>query len=369
MRVIMACGGTGGHIYPALAIADTIKMKNPEAQILFIGTEKGMENDIVPSHGYQIRRIPASGIQRKKIWRNVKTLKNTISSYDLAKKMIEQYKPDLIIGTGGYVCGPVVYAGKKKGVPCVIHEQNAYPGLTNKMLSKYADKVFISFEESKKYFKKSKNVILSGNPLRRGFVMSDRSVARERLGLKEHEMMILCFGGSLGSPRINNLMIKLIDVFDGVDGIAVYFVTGRNHYHAINSELKKNHGQLKNNIKIFEYIENMPEYMGAADLIISRSGALTVAELTACGKAAILVPSPYVTGNHQFYNAKVMADRGAAILIEEKDLQDETVISVITKISRNREILKNMGKSSRSLARTDAAETIYEEIKGYLEKK
>lgn len=365
----MACGGTGGHIYPALAIADTIKMKNPEAKIMFIGTKTGMENQIVPAHGYLLKGISAGGINRKKLWKNVKTIRNTLEGYEQAKEIMERFKPDLVIGTGGYVCGPVVMAAHRKGIRTAIHEQNAFPGMTNKMLAKSADKVFISFEESRRYFKGKGNIILTGNPLRRGFVMSDKHVARERLGLKENELMVLCFGGSLGSPRINSLMLKLIDLFNGVEGVAIYFVTGKNHYLEIASRLKKNYGSMHDNIKLFEYIENMPEYMGAADVIISRSGALTVAELTACGKPAILIPSPYVTGNHQFYNAKVMADKGAAVLIEEKDLKDEAVINVISKMRSNREIIKTMEKNSRALARTDAAEKIYEEIKEYIEGK
>jgi len=366
LKVIMACGGTGGHIYPALAIADTIKMKNPEAEIIFIGTLKGMENEIVPAHGYQIKNIPASGIKRKKIWKNVKTFKDTMEGYSQAKAIMKSFKPDLVIGTGGYVCGPVVRAAHKLGIKTAIHEQNAFPGMTNKLLSKYADKVFLSFEESRKYFKREKDMYLTGNPLRRGFVMSDKKVARDRLKIKDGEMVVLCFGGSLGSPRINELMTKMIEVFNGVDGVSIFFVTGKIHYKAIEEKLAQTVGELKENVRIFEYIENMPEYMGASDVIISRAGALTVAELTACGKPAILIPSPYVTGNHQYFNARVMSDKGAAVLIEEKDLNDESVIAVISQMRSNSDILRNMEKNSKSLAKTDAAEKIYNELEEFL---
>lgn len=366
MRVIMTCGGTGGHIYPALAIADIIKMKNPDAQIMFIGTQRGMENQIVPAHGYQLKTIPASGFHRKQIWKNVTTLKNTLEGYDQAKEIIRKFQPDLVFGTGGYVCGPVVLAAHRMGIRTAIHEQNAFAGLTNKMLSKSVDKVFISFKECRKYFKREDNLILTGNPLRRGFVMSDKSVARQRLSVKEGDMMVLCFGGSQGSPRINDLMLNLIGLFDGMEGISVYFVTGRKHYGEIMERLNQSHGPVKDNIKVFEYIDNMPEYMGAADVVISRSGALSVAELTACGKPAILIPSPYVADNHQYYNAKVLADKGAAILIEEKDLEDEVVVNVLSKMRGNRDLIKTMGKNSQSLAKTDAAEKIYEEIRPYL---
>lgn len=366
MRVIMSCGGTGGHIYPALAIADTIKMKNPEAEIMFIGTQKGMENEIVSAHGYPIESIPASGFKRKQIWKNFKTVKDVFEGYSQAKAIIKNFKPDLVMGTGGYVCGPVVRAAHKLGIKTAIHEQNAFPGMTNKILSSYADKVFLSFEESAKFFKRDHDIYLTGNPLRRGFVMSDKKVARDRLGIKDNQMVVLCFGGSLGSPRINQLMTKMIEVFNGVEGVAIFFVTGKRHYKEIQDELANSVGNLKDNIRIFEYIENMPEYMGAADVIISRAGALTIAELTACGKPAILIPSPYVTGNHQYFNAKVMSDRGAAVLIEEKDLDDESVIGTISQMRSNSEILKNMEKNSKALAKTDAAEKIYNEIKEYL---
>lgn len=196
--------------------------------------------------------------------------------------------------------------------------------------------------------------------------MSDKKVARERLGIKDSDMVVLCFGGSLGSPRINELMIKMIEVFNGVEGISIFFVTGKIHFKNIESKLAESLGELKDNIRLFEYIENMPEYMGASDVIISRAGALTVAELTACGKPAILIPSPYVTGNHQYFNARVMSDKGAAVLIEEKDLDDDSVIGVISQMRTNSDILKNMEKNSRSLAKTDAAEKIYNELKELL---
>lgn len=370
----MACGGTGGHIYPALAIADTIKRKHPEAEILFIGTKAGMENQIVPANGYPIKSIDAAGINRKKIWKNIGTLHKAFEGYGEARRIIAGFQPDLVVGTGGYVCGPVVLAAHKMRIRTAIHEQNAFPGMTNKLLCRIADKVFISFEESRKYFKEKKtdekegHIVLTGNPLRRGFVMSDKKVARERLGVKDHQLMVLCFGGSLGSPRINELMLKLIGLFNRVEDVAIYFVTGSKHYEQIREKLEDNEEPAGDNIRIFPYIENMPEYMGAADVIISRAGALTIAELTACGKPAILIPSPYVTGNHQYYNAKVMADKGAAVLIEEKDLRDEAVIQAISQMRKSREMIRVMEAASRSLAKTDAAETIYEQIRGYIER-
>jgi len=362
----MSCGGTGGHIYPALAIADTIKMKNPDAEIMFIGTLKGMENDIVPANGYMIKSIPASGFKRKKIWKNVKTVKDAVEGYSQAKAIIKEFGPDLVIGTGGYVCGPVVRAAHKLGIRTAIHEQNAFPGMTNKLLSKYVDKIFLSFEEAGKYFNREEVTCLTGNPLRRGFVLADREASRSKLNIMSDELVILCFGGSLGAPRINRLMMNMIAEFNGSEDISIYFVTGKIHFKEIRKKLENDIGGLKQNIRLFEYINNMPEYMSAADIIISRAGALTIAELTASGKPAILIPSPYVTGNHQYFNAKVMADNGAALLVEEKNLNDNEIIDYVKKIKSDANMLDKMKKSSLSLAKTDAAEKIYDQIKEFL---
>lgn len=366
MRVIMSCGGTGGHIYPALAIADTIKMKNPDAEIMFIGTLKGMENDIVPAHGYSIKSIPASGFKRKKIWKNFRTVKDAVEGYSQAKAIIKGFAPDMVIGTGGYVCGPVVRAAHKLGIRTAIHEQNAFPGMANKLLSKYVDKIFLSFEEAGKYFNRDEVTYLTGNPLRRGFVLGDRDASRKKLNIGANELVVLCFGGSLGAPRINRLMVSMIARFNGSKDISIFFVTGKTHYKEIKKTLGNEVGALKDNIRLFEYINNMPEYMSAADIIVSRAGALTIAELTASGKPAILIPSPYVTGNHQYFNAKVMADRGAALLVEEKNLDDDEIIDSVIKMKSDAEILEKMRENSLSLAKTDAAEKIYDQIKEFL---
>ncbi len=366
MRVVMTCGGTGGHIYPALAIADTIKSHNPEAEIMFIGTLKGMENNIVPSNGYPIKQVPASGIKRKQIWKNVKTLKDAIQGYSKAKKIIKDFNPDLVIGTGGYVCGPVVRAASSLGINTAIHEQNAYPGVTNKMLAGKAKQVFLSFEESRKYFKEAERTQIVGNPVRKGFIVGDREKAREALGIKPGELVILCFGGSLGAPRINQVMLSLIDKYNGSKDVSIFFAPGKRHYSEIMGKLSLKPYEVKENVRIFDYINNMPDFMVAADVIIGRAGALSLAEITACGRAAILIPSPYVAENHQFHNAKVLADRNAAYLFEEKDLTDEKVLEVIETLKNDRKLLEKMEENSKSLATLNAAEDIYEGIKEYL---
>lgn len=362
MKVIMAGGGTGGHIYPAIAIADKILRKHPESEILFIGTERGMEKDIVPKNGYEIKFITVSGLNRKKIWKNLKTAINLAKGYRQANKIIEEFKPDLVIGTGGYVCAPVVRAAHKKGIQTYIHEQNAYPGLTNKLLEKYVDKVFISFPESKKYFKDKDKLIVTGNPIRNSFLVCGMSNSRAKMRIKANEFMILCFGGSLGSEKINNTMVHIIEVVNSMQDTKLVFITGKYYYQKTCNTFKESNIKLNKNISILEYVDNMHEYLSASDLVISRAGALTVSEITACGKASILIPSPNVTGNHQYYNAKAVSDEGGAIIIEEKDLSDEKLLGTILRLKNNKNALNKMSEASMKVGRIDAVDVIYDHL-------
>lgn len=363
LRFILTGGGTGGHIYPAIAIADRIKKEYKDAEILFVGTEKGLESEIVPSCGYNIETITVSGFNRKKVLKNINTIKKVVKGLKEANEIINSFKPDMVIGTGGYVCGPVVFAAALKGIKTVIHEQNAFPGVTNKILSKFVDKIFISFEESKKYFKSKSKIILSGNPLREQFTTQDTKIARKQLGLNESDFCVICFGGSRGAEKINEYMVKAIEVLNGIEDIKLFFVTGKVHYDLIMNEIEKSNIKLSENIVIMDYIHNMAEYMSACDLVISRAGAITIAEINASGKTSILIPSPHVTGNHQYYNAKVVADRGGAYLIEEKDLNEEKIISIIFKLKNSRRILDEMGMCSKKMSHTDAVEVIFTQLK------
>ena len=359
MKVIMTGGGTGGHIYPAIAIADKIKRKHPDAEILFVGTEKGMEKDLVPKNGYDIRFITVSGFHRKKLWKNIKTAADLLKGNLQAGKIVNEFKPDLVIGTGGYVCGPVVRAAHKKGIKTYIHEQNAFPGVTNKLLEKYVDKVFISFPESKDYFKDQSKLVVTGNPIRKSFLICGMNNSREKMNIKPNEFVILCFGGSLGAGKINSTMVRVIEEVSDMSDTRLFFITGKNYYQKVCDTLKEKEIVLNENINILEYADNMHEYLSAADLVISRAGALTVSEITACGKASILIPSPNVTGNHQFFNAKVVADKGGAIIIEEKDLTDEKLLGTILRLKNNKEILNSMSLASAKVGRLDAVDMIY----------
>ncbi len=362
MKVIMTGGGTGGHIYPAIAIADKIRRKHPDADILFVGTERGMEKDLVPKNGYDIRYITVSGFHRKKPWKNVKTAMDLLKGNRQAGKIIREFKPDLVIGTGGYVCGPVVRAAHKSGIRAYIHEQNAFPGVTNKLLEKYADKVFISFPESKEYFRDQNKLVVTGNPIRKNFLLCGMSRSREKMGIKPSEFVILCFGGSLGAGKINSTMIRVIEAVSVMPDTRLYFITGRNYYEKVLSSLKEKEIGLSENINVMEYADNMHEYLSAADLVISRAGALTVSEITACGKASVLIPSPNVTGNHQYFNARVVADKGGAIILEEKDLTDEKLLGTILRLKNNREALNGMSDASAGVGRMDAVDVIYDHL-------
>ena len=362
MRVIMTGGGTGGHIYPAIAIADKIKKENADAEIIFVGTERGLEKTIVPKSGYKIEFIKIRGFNRKNIFKNVKVLIELVKAFKDAKEIIKEFKPDMVIGTGGYVCGPVVRTANKLGIKTYIHEQNASPGLTNKLLEKYVDKIFIGFKEAGEKFKYKEKIILSGNPVRSEFGNLNKEECRKKLEIPEKDFVILAFGGSGGAGELNKEIINVIKTLIDDPNVSIFFGTGKVYYKKVIREIDAEKIELSEKIKVLEYIENMQDYLGAADLVISRAGALTVAEITICGKASILIPSPNVTGNHQYYNAKAISEAGGAILIQEKELDENKLIKVIKTLMANRIKLEKMEAASKSCAHEMATEIIYKAI-------
>ncbi|MDO4544598.1 MAG: undecaprenyldiphospho-muramoylpentapeptide beta-N-acetylglucosaminyltransferase [Bacillota bacterium] len=367
MRVIMSGGGTGGHIYPAIAIADEIKKRDKDAEILFVGAEKGLEKKIVPESGYDIELITVEGIDRKNLLKNVKVFHDLRKGSGKAKKIIEEFRPDVVIGTGGYASAPVVRMAQRMKIPTYIHEQNAFPGITNKMLENHVNKVFLGFEEGSRYFKQVEKHVVSGNPVRENFARQDKAEARKQLGFKARDFVLLAFGGSQGAGRINKAMMKVIETFNGVKGFQICLATGNFYYDAILDELADRGIELGDNVKIMEYIHNMDQYLAASDLVISRSGALTVAEVTVCGKPAIFIPSPLVTGDHQYHNARAVSEKGGAMVIEEKNLENEKLVSTILSLKNNPEILKDMSKKSLQCAPVDAAGIICDAIDDDLE--
>lgn len=362
MKVIMTGGGTGGHIYPAVAIAEEIRKRDRSAEILFVGTRHGMEKDIVPKAGYPIRFITVSGFHRTKPWKNIQTIRDLRKGNRESAQILKEFQPDLVIGTGGYVCGPIVRAAAKMGIRTFIHEQNAYPGMANQMLARQVERVFVAFEEAKPHLHAKKDPVTTGNPVRRAFAEISGNNARRELGIPEDDFVVLSFGGSLGARCINDEMLKIVRAFRNREHCRIYFVTGRRYYEEIAEILRNEDGGTGENIVLLRYIDDMPKYLNACDLAITRSGALTVSEISACGKASVLIPSPNVTHNHQYHNAKVLADRGAAILIEEKNLTDGGIQELIELLLRDRDALQKMERESAALGTIHAAETICDTI-------
>lgn len=357
MKVILSCGGTGGHIYPAIAIADKIKEKDPDAKILFIGTKTGMENRLVPAAGYDIKGIDASGFKRTHLYKNIETLHNIRLGGKEAEKIIKDFSPDVVIGTGAYVTGVVLLHAHKLGIPTVIHEQNALPGLTNKIVSRFADRVFVSFKGTENVFHHPERVVYSGNPIRSDFAKLDRASARAELGLNDSDLVVLATGGSLGAEILNREVVDFASKIKDVN-IKLLFVTGKRYYDEVKSRCDYP------GVKVIDYANNMPVLMSASDMIVSRAGAIALAEIMACGKPSILIPSPNVTNNHQYHNAKALADEGAAVLIEEKDLAEgEGVLSAeILSLMARPEDLSSMAIRAKGLATIDAADIIFDNL-------
>ena len=364
MRVLIACGGTGGHINPGLAIADIIKKKYPDTEFLFAGTPKGMESKLVPKAGYKLETIKVAGFQRKisleNIGRNAKAVAYLATSGRRAKQIIEGFKPDIAIGTGGYAAGPVIRKAARMGIPTAIHEQNAYPGVTNKLLSKEVDYVMLTVKEALKFMDKSKfEYSVTGLPVRSNINTMSREEAREKLGFDD-SVTILSFGGSLGAGCINETMTEVIKWHVG-KGLKI------NHIHGYGGMGKDSFPQamsaagipLKSDrLRITEYINDMDVCLAAADLVICRSGASTLAELEAAGKASILIPSPIVAGNHQYHNAMVLGRAGAAVVIEQKDVTNEKMIAEIEKLYGDQPKVKEMSENAAKLHLTDTNDRI-----------
>jgi len=367
MNVIITCGGTGGHIYPGIAIADKIKKENPDANILFIGTKTGMENQLVPSAGYEIAGIDARGFDRKHLLNNFKTIKDVLLGSSEVTTIINEFKPDIAIGTGGYVTGPVLLQAKKHGIPCYVHEQNALPGIANKMISSFADKVFISFEGTEEYFKHPDRAVLSGNPVRAEFASLEKLQCRAELNLNQDDRIVLIFGGSLGAQVINTEAIQLIQRIEEQNRkIKVFFVTGNRYYDEIKEIIDEdNDGMVPNHVTLLAYAYNMPQLMAASDIVVCRSGAIAVSEVAALGKPSVLIPSPNVTANHQFYNAKALADKGAAVLLEEKDLlsEEKDLSEEIFHLIDNPDEMRIMSEAAKAMGTTAAVDVIYNNLK------
>lgn len=357
MRVVVSGGGTGGHIYPALALMRYLESQGP-VEYLYVGTERGLESKIVPQAGYEFASIKIQGLRRSLSLENLKTVYYMVTSVQKAKKLLREFQPDVVIGTGGYVCAPVLYAASRLGIPTIIHEQNSIAGVTNKFLARYVDRIAICFEDVAKDFSKYANkVILTGNP--RGQEVVDVPVKENylsELGIPTDKPIVVIFGGSRGAEKINQSFLDALPEL-GSRPYHVVMVTGEIHYDKINNQMT-NLGQDLSNISVLPYIKDMPQLFKQADLVVCRSGATTLTELTAMGLPSILIPSPYVTANHQEANAMSIVKVHGAEMILEQDLSKDTLLAAMDRIMTDSELRHRMAKATREKGITDASKRL-----------
>ncbi|MDD4027639.1 MAG: undecaprenyldiphospho-muramoylpentapeptide beta-N-acetylglucosaminyltransferase [Bacilli bacterium] len=356
MKIIVSAGGSGGHIYPALAIIDKFKEKEKKLEILYIGTTDRMEKDIIPQHNINYIGIRIRGLDRGIHFKNLKAIDYFFKAFKKVKKIIKEFKPDIVIGVGGYVTGPVIYAAKKMKVKTVIHEQNTFLGLSNRFLLRYVDKVFTSFECTKDNTKKYKDkLIFTGNPTSESY-LKKKSANKKDYGLSLKKKLVLFVMGSQGSKKINEKMKKILLDFKDKD-YEILYVTGKGYYNEfVNIDFPKN-------VKIYEFIENMGSLLKVTDLIVTRAGASTICETTTLGVPSIFIPSPYVTDNHQYYNAMDLVNKGAAIILEEEKLNKSNLINKIDEILNNKNKYDEIKDNLSKIAIKDSATKIYNEIK------
>ena len=369
MRVLMTGGGTGGHVYPALAIAETIKTKCPDSEIAFVGTEKGIENKLVAKEGYKIYHVPIQGIRRSLSPQNIRTAYLVMTSPKKARKIIEEFRPDVVIGTGGYVCWPLLQAASSMGIPSVVHESNAAPGLAVKVLRKKLDLILTNFEETAAELRTDKRIVNVGNPLRTRCGSVDKATARETLGIAKDKFVVLSFGGSIGAKGVNLSALEIMKSFSAVRGDVIhYHACGTRFYDSFSKELAECGLNKKENIRVSDYIYDMPTYMAAADVVVCRAGAMTVSEIAMLRKPTVLIPSPHVTDDHQYKNAKVLSDKGAAILVrEEKEVDANSkscklAADAVASLYHDTRLREEMSRAVSEFARSDTGERIFREI-------
>lgn len=367
MKILFATGGTAGHINPTLAVASYIRETHPESEILFVGTADHMESRLVPNAGFDFKTIKISGFRRsfspEAIAHNIKTVSQLITSKFSTKKIIKEFKPDVVVGFGGYVSGPVLQTAVDMKIPTCIHEQNAYPGITNKTLAKEVDKVMLTVEDAKKHLEAKNEVVVTGLPVRGELLKARKDIARKELGIPDGKYLVLSFGGSLGAKPLNEAMYNIL--LDSAKSGKYYHIhsVGTNGGEFLDkfknegfNEGKK--GLEKGSVQVRQYIDDMDRCMAAADLVIGRAGASSLSEIEALGKASILIPSPYVAENHQFHNAMALVNRGAGSIIEEKDLTSESLSQAIDSMLSNPTKLIQIEENAKNMSITNARERI-----------
>ncbi len=369
MKILFACGGTAGHINPALSVADSLCGRYPGTEVLFAGNPAGMEAKLIPKAGYPFAPIEIAGIQRKpsveNIRRNLRALYLLARSGPRAAKIIRDFEPDIVMGTGGYVSGPVVRKAHQMGIKTITHEQNAFPGVTTKLLANDVDRLLLAMAEAERHLhlKDPSKLKVTGNPVREAIFTADRALSRMRLGVGDR-VCILSFGGSLGARKINEAIADVLRWHQSGDKIHHIHATGSYDYKDFLEMLKARQVSLEQNphLDVREYIDNMPVCLAAADLVICRAGAITLSELQCAGRASILIPSPNVAENHQYHNAMALVERQAAEILEEKDLSGPALIQLLKRLTDDRERLSALGRAAGDMAIKDANDRIVKEI-------
>lgn len=362
MKVLLCGGGTGGHVMPAISIAEIVEKSFPDTEIAFAGRMGGAENEAYKKTGRKLYTVDVEGISRSLTFRNARAILKAIKSGRMARKIIKEFAPDIIIGTGGYVCYPFIRQGQRLKVKTVMHESNVSPGLVTRILGPRCQRLLLNLEGTREHLRRTDNTVVVGNPTRSGFERITKAEAKGRLGIPKEKTVIVSFGGSLGAGVLNEAVLSFIENY-AIKNSKVYHIhaTGRNYF----DDIRKAHRELfdaKKNVKIVPYIEDMPTVLKAADIAITRSGAMTVSELAACGVPAILIPSPNVTANHQYYNAKYMEKRGAAIILEEKDLSADSLTKEVVRLIDSSYAIHRMSVCARNISKKDTEHLIAKAI-------
>ncbi len=358
MRVILSGGGTGGHIYPALALAEVIKQHDPEAEFLYVGSERGVEANIVPPTGMAFKQLKVQGFSRSLSLENIQTVRLFLKAVKQSKKIIKAFKPDIVVGTGGYVAGAVVYAAQRMNIPTVIHEQNSVAGVTNKFLARGATKIGVAFTVAKAQFPAGKAVLV-GNPRAQQVSQIKSTFSWQTLGLRDDKPTLLIFGGSQGAPAINLAVIEAMSAFNQ-RAYQVVIVTGPKRYDNVRRLLQEQGIAPADNVRILPYIDNMPEVLAQTAAIVSRAGATSIAEITALGIPSILIPSLHVTGDHQTKNAQSLVDAGAALIVPEPALDGDTLVAAADQLLLDATLSDKMAAQATKVGMPDAGDRLYQ---------
>ncbi len=363
MRIVITGGGTGGHVYPALALANALREQVPAPEILFVGTKAGLEAELIPKAGYRLQTIVVSGIERRLSLATLRSFWDMGVGGVQAAAILRRFRPQVVIGTGGYVCGPVVLLAHLARIPTMILEQNVIPGVTNRLLGKVVDRVAVTYAESARYFPARAGVTVTGNPIRRELLGVNRETARRKLGVPAAVRLILAVGGSVGAQRLNEAMPDLMAAYAGNPALQILHVTGKDKYADMLSALEKRgiNYQAAGNIRIEPYLYEIADAYAAADLVVCRAGGITLSEITAVGLPAVIVPYPHATDNHQYYNARHLEQEGAAVLIADQELTGARLTAAVRDLLGGGK-LPAMAARSKALGRPDAVDRIREMV-------